>query len=202
MVALYLGATFGVVMLLFATFPSVYEGTYGWSVGVSGLAYIGIGIGSVIGIILFAKLSDRLLKADNGKYRAERRLILMMWVAPTIPIGLFMYGWSAHYKTHWIVPIIGTAIAAPGIIIITSSSQTYMIDVFGPAAAASALAAITTLRNLMGCFLPLAAPALYDNLGLGWGNSVLAFMTVAFIPVPFFFYWRGEWLRQKFPVEL
>ncbi|KAH8660493.1 major facilitator superfamily domain-containing protein [Xylariales sp. PMI_506] len=192
-VALYLGAIFGVVMLLFATFPLVYEKNYGWSVGVSGLAYIGVGIGS---------LYDRLLHADNGKYRAERRLILLMWVSPLIPIGLFIYGWAAQCKVHWVVHIIGTAIAAPGIIIVTSSSQPYIIDVFGPQAAASALAAITTLRNLMGCFLPLAAPSLYDNLDLGWGNSVLAFIAIAFIPVSFFFYWRGQWLRQKFPVKV
>jgi hypothetical protein len=27
-----------------------------------------------------------------------------------IPAGLFLYGWSAYYKIHWIVPIIGTAL--------------------------------------------------------------------------------------------
>ncbi|KAF3762959.1 putative MFS transporter [Cryphonectria parasitica EP155] len=201
--AIYLGFVFGVVMLLYATFPEVFENTYGWSVGVSGLAYIGLGIGSVFGMFLFAKFSDRLLHTKNGTiYRPEQRLILMMWVAPVVPVGMFLYGWAAKYKLHWIVPIIGTTIAAPGGIIITSGSQIYMIDVFGPQAAASALAAVTLLRNLMGCFLPLAAPALYDNLGLGWGNSVLAFITLAFVPVPFLFYKWGEWLRESFPVKI
>ncbi|KAF4955588.1 hypothetical protein FGADI_4423 [Fusarium gaditjirri] len=202
LISLYIAFNFGVTMLLFATFPTVYEKTYHWSVSVSGLAYTGVGIGCAIGVITFAKLSDRLLKAEGGNYRAERRLIMMMFVSPMFPIGLFIYGWTTEYKVHWVVPIIGTAICGPGAVIINSSTQTYIIDIFGPQASASALAAITLLRNLTGAFLPLAAPTLYANLGLGWGNSVLAFITVAFIPVPIFFYLRGEALRKRFPVQV
>lgn len=54
----------------------------------------------------------------------------------------------------------------------------------------------------MGAFLALAAPPLYDRLGMGWGNSVLGFICLAFVPVPFVFYWKGEFLRKKFPVNL
>ncbi|RMJ22731.1 MFS multidrug transporter [Aspergillus sp. HF37] len=96
--------------------------------------------------------------------------------------------------------IIGTALGAPCVVIVSASSQTYIIDVFGPQSAVSALAAINLLRNLLGAFLPLAAPSLYADLGLGWGNSVLAFIAVAFVPVPFFFYWHGAWLRELFLV--
>ncbi|KAK2681792.1 MFS transporter superfamily [Fusarium oxysporum f. sp. vasinfectum] len=202
LISLYIAFNFGVTMLLFATFPTVYENAYQWSASVSGLAYIGVGIGCAIGAITFAKLSDRLLKAEGGNYRAERRLIMMMFVSPMFPIGLFIYGWTTEYRVHWVVPIIGTAICGPGAVIINSSSQTYIIDIFGPQAAASALAAITLLRNLTGAFLPLAAPTLYANLGLGWGNSVLAFITVGFIPVPIYFYLYGASLRKRFPVEI
>ncbi|KAF5650114.1 major facilitator superfamily domain protein [Fusarium tjaetaba] len=202
LISLYIAFNFGVTMLLFATFPTVYENTYHWSISISGLAYIGVGVGCAIGVITFAKLSDRLLNAKEGNYRAERRLIMMMFVSPMFPIGLFIYGWTTEYKVHWVVPIIGTAICGPGAVIINSSSQTYIIDIFGPQAAASALAAITLLRNLTGAFLPLAAPALYANLGLGWGNSVLAFITVGFIPVPICFYLYGASLRKRFPVTI
>ncbi len=202
LIALYIAFNFGVTMLLFATFPTVYENTYHWSVSLSGLAYVGVGIGCAIGVVTFAKLSDRLLNAEGGSYRPERRLIMMMFVSPMFPIGLFIYGWTTEYKVHWVVPIIGTAICGPGAVIINSSSQTYIIDIFGPQAAASALAAVTLLRNLTGAFLPLAAPTLYANLGLGWGNSVLAFITIGFIPVPVYFYLRGESLRKRFPIEI
>lgn len=202
LISLYISFNFGVTMLLFATFPTVFEDNYHWRVGVSGLAYIGVGVGIAIGVFTFAKFSDRLLRVNGGNYRAERRLILMMYASPMFPIGLFIYAWTTEYRVHWVVPIIGTAICGPGGIILQSSSQTYIIDVFGPQAAASALGTMTLLRNLTGTFLPLAAAPLYDHLGLGWGNSVLAFITVAFVPVPFFFYWHGEWLRERFPVKI
>lgn len=202
LIALYIAFNFGVTMLLFATFPTVFEETYHWSVGISGLAYIGIGVGCAIGIFIFGKFSDRVLRGNGGPSNPERRLILMMYVSPLLPIGLFIYAWTTEYKVHWIVPLIGTAIGGPGVVVITSSSQTYIIDIFGPQAAASAMAGINLLRNLLGAFLPLAAPPLYSNLHMGWGNSVLAFIAMAFIPVPFWFYCHGRWLREKFPVRL
>ena len=204
--SVYIAFIFGVAMLFYSTFPIVYEQTYHWSVGVSGLAYLGVGVGCTIGILMFAKLSDRLLRNGTatprkGEFPPERRMLLVIYFCPLIPVGLFIYGWTAEYAVHWIVPIIGTAITGMGVVVVQSSCQTYIIDVFGPASAASALSAVTLLRNILGGCLPLAGPALYENLGLGWGNSVLAFISVAFIAVPFGFYWRGQWLRERFPVK-
>lgn len=188
---LYMAVTFGMTYLLFATFPSVFEGTYGWSVGDSGLAYLGLA--------LSAKLSDRLLKENGGP---ERRLILMICVGPLMPIGTFVYGWTAYYRVQWIVPMIGTSLIGLGVVVITAAAQLYVMDMFGPQGAASALAATMLLRNSSGAFLALAADPLYDSIGLGWGNSVLGFILAAFLPLPVVFYVYGAWLRDKFPIKL
>lgn len=103
---------------------------------------------------------------------------------------------------HWILPIIGTAFTGIGGMIIYSSSKLYVMDMYGPQGAASALAASIVLRNIFGAFLPLVADPLYKELGLGWGNSVLAFLTVAFLPVPVLFYKYGLYLRERFPLQL
>lgn len=199
LIGLYMAFVFGMTYLLFATFPTVFENTYGWRVGVSGLAYLGLGVGCTIGVILFSKLSDKLLSENGGP---ERRLILMIFAGPCVPISIFWYGWSAEAKVHWIVPIIGTVFIGVGTICVTSSGQLYMMDMFGPQGAASALAATTLVRNGSGAFLALAADPLYNRFGLGWGNSVLGFISLVFIPVPVLFYWYGPWLREKFPVKL
>ena len=80
--------------------------------------------------------------------------------------------------------------------------QIYLVDSFGAQAAASAMAANLFVRSPFGAFLVLAASPLYDNLGLGWGNSVLGFVTLLFTPVPWLFYTYGGYLRTKFRVEL
>lgn len=101
---------FGLTFLLFTTFPSVFEEQYGFSSGVTGLSYLGLGIGTIFGVALFSALSDKMLEkqANGGEMKPEYRLPLMVYFTPVMPIGFFWYGWSAHAQVHWIVPIIGT----------------------------------------------------------------------------------------------
>ncbi len=38
---------------------------------------------------------------------------------------------------------------------------------------------------------------MYESLGLGWGNSLLGFISIALIPVPLCLYRYGSWLRKR-----
>ncbi|GAQ03719.1 uncharacterized transporter C1529.01 [Aspergillus lentulus] len=203
LISLYTGIIFGLIFLLFTTFPSVFQGVYGFDAGTSGLAYLGLGLGMLLGLIVFSILSDKVLGQTQGGGTAqpEQRLILMKWLGPIAPLGCFMYGSTAQYHTHWIVPIIGTFIIGFGSLFVVIPGQIYLVDAFGSAAAASALAASLLIRSPFGAFLDLAAAPLYDTLGLGWGNSVLGFITLSFMPVPWLFYRYGEALRTRFAVD-
>jgi hypothetical protein len=35
-----------------------------------------------------------------------------------------------------------------------------------------------------------------------WGNSVLGFIAIMLVPIPFLLYRYGEWLRTAYPVKL
>lgn len=74
--------------------------------------------------------------------------------------------------------------------------STYLVDAY-TVYAASALAANTVLRSLVGALLPLAGNKMYQTLGLGWGNSLLGFIAVALTPLPVFFYIYGERIRNS-----
>lgn len=76
------------------------------------------------------------------------------------------------------------------------ASTTYLIDAF-TIYAASVTAASTIARSLLGGLLPLAGNSMYDTLGIGWGNSVLGFIAVVFIPAPFLLYAYGARLRES-----
>jgi MFS family permease len=193
---------FGLLFLLFTTFPAVFEAQYHFSPGVSGLSYLGVGIGMAVSLIAFATVSDKLHKASGPNPKPEERLKPMIYLMPLVPIGIFWYGWAAEARTHWIVPIIGTSVFGFGVLWVIMPAQLYLVDVFGAEAAASALAANVILRLLFGAFVPLAGPRLYEQLGLGWGNSVLGFIGVAFCPVPVLFWRYGGWLRERFVVKL
>ncbi|ETS87248.1 hypothetical protein PFICI_01076 [Pestalotiopsis fici W106-1] len=200
LLSLFSAFVFSLIYLLFTTFPSVFETQYGFSVELSGLAYLGLGIGFCIGIIGFGATNDRIynkLKGE-GEGTPEMRLPTMMWVSPIVSAGFFWYGWTAYYHVHWIAPIIGTSLIAIGALFVIMPSQLYLVDAFGPQAAASALAANLVVRTLSGAFLTLAGPPLYSSLGLGWGNSLLGFLGLLFVPIPWLFYRYGKTLRERF----
>ncbi|KAK8132354.1 MFS transporter [Apiospora kogelbergensis] len=201
LMSLYTGIIFGLIFLLFATIPAIFAPMYGFSKGVSGLCYLGLGIGMALGLVAFSKLSDNML-GRNGTPKPEDRLILMKWVGTICPLGMFLYGWTTYYHVHWIVPILGTFIVGVGALFVMIPGQIYLVDAFGAQGAASALAANLLIRCLFGAFLDLAADPLYHHLNVGWGNSVLAFITLAFTPVPWLFHRYGEAMRNRFPVDL
>lgn len=116
-----------------------------------------------------------------------------------VPVGLFLYGWSAQHHTHWIVPNIGAAIFAIGLIISFQCAQTYVVDAY-TRYAASASGAAAFVRTLAGFAFPLFAESLYQALGLGWGNSLLGFVSLGLgIVAPLLLWYYGEWLRAKSP---
>jgi len=67
----------------------------------------------------------------------------------------------------------------------------YLVDAY-TVHAVSITAASTIFRCLLGALLPLAGPAMYDTLGLGWGNSLLGSISIASYPVSFILYLYGE----------
>jgi len=78
--------------------------------------------------------------------------------------------------------------------------STYLVDAY-TVYAASALAANTVVRSIMGAVLPLAGQKMYLRLGLGWGNSLLAFVAITLLPVPWVLLKWGEQMRKKFAIE-
>jgi MFS family permease len=202
--SIYMAVVYGYLYLIFTTLTLVFEVRYGFSQGSVGLTFLGIGVGSLLGLLVFGTLSDRIIQwmAKGGEMKPEYRLPPLIPGSCLIPIGLFWYGWSAQEKVHWIMPIIGTAWIGVGLIATFMCIQTYLVDCF-TIYAASAIAANTVLRSLVGAFLPLAGPDMYKALGLGWGNSLLAFIALAMVPITWLFYKYGEKIRKhpRFQVQ-
>ena len=111
----FMAVVYGYLYLLFTTITEVFEKEYHFSQGAVGLTYLGIGLGMFIGLIGFGAASDRVVKrmAQNGTMKPEYRLPPMIPGAACVPIGLFIYGWTAEKHAFWIAPIIGTGFGDP-----------------------------------------------------------------------------------------
>lgn len=196
----YVAVLYGVLYLLFATYSFVFREVYGFSTSAAGLVFIAGGIGTLIGLFYVGYFSDETLRrrAAAGKIiTPEDRLPLIITIPGSLafPIGLFIYGWSAEEHVHWIVPQIGTAITGFGSILIFIGIQTYLVDAFIEYAA-SVIGANAVLRGTAGALIPLGGLNMYDTLGWGWGNSLLAFIALAFAPMPWVFGLYGAKIRN------
>ncbi|CAI6099810.1 unnamed protein product [Clonostachys chloroleuca] len=200
LLSLYMAIIYGYLYLLFTAMPTLYAVQYGFSTGSIGLTYIGSGIGSILGLALSGGLSDRLmtrLTAKNGgEPKPEYRLPTMVIASFFVPLGLFVYGWTAEKNLHWILPIVGMGFLSFGMMCAFMGISVYIVDAY-TRYAASAMSATTVLRSLVGALLPLVGGRMYNSLGYGWGTSLLAFIAVAMIPVPIVFLMYGERIRQK-----
>ncbi|KAL2830809.1 major facilitator superfamily domain-containing protein [Aspergillus cavernicola] len=218
--SLYVAVSYGYLYLMFTTITTVFQETYGFTTGTVGLAYLGLGIGSLIGIAYTSITSDRIIRKkkaaaanttdtdtdtdtdteNGGTVKPEYRLAALPLGSFLIPASLFLYGWTAQYKIHWIVPIISHVPIGIGNLIIFMSIQMYLVDSF-TVYAASAIATNTVVRSVASALLPMASLPLFDTLGLGWGNSLLGFIALATIPASFALIKWGGYLRQKYEIK-
>ncbi|KAF4950137.1 hypothetical protein FGADI_8406 [Fusarium gaditjirri] len=201
--SLYLALIYGYLYLLFTTFSTVFPEQYGFGIDTLGLAFLGVGIGCIVALVILSWLSDWLqdrLTKKYGESKPEYRLLPIILGIPLLPIGLFVYGWTAEYEVHWIVPIIFTGFSGAGLIFSFLPTQIYMIDAF-TTYAASALAATSVVRSIVGGCLPIAGLPLYSALGYGWGNSLLGFIAIVVSVAPLLFWRYGETLRKKYDVQ-
>ncbi|RAK99555.1 MFS transporter [Aspergillus ibericus CBS 121593] len=183
--SLFAAITYGYLYLMFTTIPLIFKHLRVVHRGGRSL-YLGFGLGSVTGLASYGVVSYRLAvkHAARGTFTPECRLPPMAVGCWFVPIGL----------THWIVPIIGTGVFALGLMMVFIATNAYLVEGYLKEAA-SVTAASTVLRSLVGAVLPLGGPALYDRLGVGWGNSLLAFMALTPCVCPGLFWRYGERIR-------
>ncbi|RMZ71638.1 integral membrane [Pyrenophora seminiperda CCB06] len=189
---------YGYLYILYTTLPNTFLDMYHWAPKKLGLAYLGIAVGNLLGMLGGSAVSDSLVRrrARKGDMRPELRLHPMIFWWPLVSIGLFVYAWTAQHAVHWIAPLLGTAIFGAGAMSSIFFTGNYILDAY-PLHSASGMAACSVMRSLVGGLAPLFSHKMYQHMGVGWSFSLLALIALAFAPVPLVFYRFGEGWRGK-----
>ncbi|KAF9235761.1 MFS polyamine transporter [Melanogaster broomeanus] len=200
LLGVYMAYLYGMLYLVLTTIPTMFEGAYNEPVGTAGLHYLALGIGLTGASQLNARSLDKvyvyLTKKYGGVGRPEYRLPAMFPGTILLPIGYLILGWTVEAHAPWIAPDIGIALASAGTILNFQCIQTYIIDTF-TLHAASALAAVSFLRSICGFGFPLFAPAMYEALGFGMGDTILTIAAIVIgCPAPWIFWHYGERIRK------
>ncbi|KAF2152216.1 MFS multidrug transporter [Myriangium duriaei CBS 260.36] len=200
--ALYISYAFGLIYLVLSTFAGLWTVKYHQNISIGGLHYLALAIGYVIGTQSCTRLIDivyhRLTSSHGaGVGRPEYRLPILLPGTLVLGTGMLLYGWSAENHLFWIIPDIGMVLVGIGSKYVLQCTQLYALDVY-PTYAASASAASMFLRSLCGFAFPLFAPYMYNSLGYGWGNTVLAFIAIFIgLPVTILLWIYGPNLRKR-----
>lgn len=194
---LYLALIYGLLYLWFESFPIVFIGIYHFSLAHEGLSFLGILIGAFLMMIPFFWYNYKYVEKqfdEEDHLRPEIRLQPAFVGAFLIPICLFWFGWSARSSIHWIMPIIGSAVFSMGAFLLFMAVLAYLGDAY-PKYIASVFAGNDLFRASFGAAFPLFATGMYHKLGVGWASSLLGFLSIAFIPIPFVLYKYGRQIR-------
>jgi DHA1 family multidrug resistance protein-like MFS transporter len=198
-VNLYTGYFYGVFYTFFEVFPLVFPPFYGFNLGQTGLAFLSCLIGVTLALMgYFAYLRWYMVPDNlrNGFREQEHRLVPAILGSVLLPIGLFMFAWTANPIIHWVVPLIGVSIFVIGHFLTMQSIFIY-IPFSYPKYAASLFAGNSVWRSgIAGGSVVFARP-LFINLGIHRGVTVLAGLSVVGIFGTVAIYVFGKKLRAR-----
>jgi MFS transporter, DHA1 family, multidrug resistance protein len=197
--ALYTALIYGIFYSFFEAFPLVYEGMYHFNLGELGLTFLSVTVGVVLSLgwywwYIYFRVEPSI--RANGLGEPEKRLVPALVVTFFVPIGLFMFGWTANPKIHWIVSCIGIVITTIGIFLIIQCIFLYLPLVY-PQYAASLFAGNDFARSALAAGSIHFSYPMFHNLGVNKGISLLAGLTVGCSVGVYVLYIFGAKLRAK-----
>ncbi|KAI1210156.1 polyamine transporter 3 [Annulohypoxylon truncatum] len=200
----WISLIYGILYLCFVAYPIVFSEHRGWSPGISGLAFVGIGIGTMIAILgepFWRKIINSHPKDPlTGRVPPEATVRVMIIGSILVPVGQLVFSWTCLPGTiHWAIPIAFGIPFGCGNALCFIYASNYLAGSYG-IYAASALAGNAVMRSVFGATLPLAGPSMYETLTPQWAGTLLGLLEVAMIPIPLIFYRYGEKIRSKSPV--
>ncbi|KAK5131031.1 hypothetical protein LTR08_001381 [Meristemomyces frigidus] len=191
--------TYGIYYSFFEVFPLVYPPIYGFNLGETGLLFITIGIACIFGVTSFLVYQIWYLVPDiknNGLREPEHRLVPALFGVIALPVGYFMFGWTARAAVPWIVSVIGAGILIAANFLIFQCIFVYL-PLSYPKYAASLFAANDLSRSLFAAACVLFSRPMFINLGIGGGVSLLAGLSCLGVAGMFYLWKYGAWLRSK-----
>ncbi|KAI1393070.1 MFS general substrate transporter [Hypoxylon trugodes] len=126
----------------------------------------------------------------------EARLYFTCFTSILLPIGLYLFGFSAQPSTHWMVPTFAIFLATMGIFYVYLATFNYLADIY-QAYASSALAAQSFCRNVLGGCFPLVTGLLIRNLGEDAMGGLLGGIATALTVVPWVLVLFGDKIRAR-----
>lgn len=199
------GFSDALIFVFLQSYTLVFE-QWNFSVTATGVAFVTIIIGYILAYIIHLPDLARQRYIQNtqgeGARLAERRLLLLLYLAPLEAIGLFGFAWTSMGPayTPWIAPLIFSCLIAIANFSIYMSTIDYMVASYGPYSA-SATGGNGFARDFLAGVSTMYAVPMYTNIGgkfhLQWASTILGCLAILVALPIYLFYWKGPSIRAK-----
>ncbi|WFD41499.1 hypothetical protein MPSI1_000129 [Malassezia psittaci] len=198
-VTVYISFVYGTLYLLFDAYPIVFGELHGMRPGAIGLTFLGYLVGTQAGVawaVFFDnKRYIKLMDKNNGLPPSpEERLHMATVGAPLLVISLFWFAWTSFRSVSYWAPLVAGGVFGASQLLIFLGLMVYMTEVY-LFSAASAIAANTVVRSAFGVGFPMFGSQMYHKLNPRWASTVLGFIALVLLPIPFILMRYGKKLR-------
>ncbi|CAK5265442.1 unnamed protein product [Mycena citricolor] len=213
----YLSFVYALLYLLFFAFPIAFAEVRGFGGGITGTTLVSVAIGIAIAMIFMPRQENIYAKVTKNGTFPEARLYPMLLGSITLPCALFIFAFTGGYRwvnfmgmsVSWCAsanpahawfhspgPCVAGSIFGFSMILLYVSANSYIVDSYSEFAA-SAIAAKTLMRSLVGATVPLFVNQMFHHMGFQYAGLLLALVSVVILPIPFVFYVYGERIRMR-----
>lgn len=159
-ICLYVACEFATLFSFFAAFPLVFHGVYGFGIEDSGLVFLSIVVGCLLGALTVLLCDIFLYRRQATRFHGqnippEYRLYPAMIGSIGLPIGLFWFGWTSRADICWASPVVAIMIFAWGNLCVFVSTTQYIVDAYHGLTVASAMSANSLARYGLAAAFPL-----------------------------------------------
>lgn len=196
---IHIGLVYSVLYLYMEAFPIAYMEMYGFNLVQMGAAFIPFVIGSFMGASIYLTYIFTNIKNLTSPERVFGPLSILG--AVLLPSSLLVWGWLERSDIYWVIGMIGNLGFCISSFLLFQSYFGIIGSMFPPSVSSSAFASNNIVRSFMGGAFPLFGYVFYKHTGterypVGWGCTILAFISMALIPLPIYLTLRGAKLRE------
>lgn len=120
-----------------------------------------------------------------------------MYAFSLLPIALFIFAFTGAYAwVHWMGVCVAGFLFGFALIIVYISANSYIVDSYS-SYAASAIAAKTLMRSIIGAMVPLYVNQMFKNMGFQYAGLLLACLGLLIAPIPYVFFFYGHRIRAR-----
>lgn len=225
LVCLYISTAFATLYTFFAAVPYIFQTVYDFTLEQTGLVFLSVVVGCLLGTLTIILCDVTLYRRQIPRHPPhmippEYRLYPAMIGSLGLPAALFWLAWTARGDVSWASPALALVPFSWGNLCVFISMLQFCVDSYMGTVVASATSANSLSRYGLGGAFPLFAlqsessplvirtscdtsgfadvleqHKVYTKLGIPWATSLLGFISLVLLPVPWIFFKYGKKIR-------